>query len=84
MDLPDELLLHIFSLLPFDDRRRVAAVSRRWARCLRHPSTTIWEDVTIDFPYEAAGRTINGQGLMQWLRGRPVKRLLLNNSYQVR
>ncbi|CAD7701934.1 unnamed protein product [Ostreobium quekettii] len=85
LDIPLELLPHIFELLPFADQRRAALVCRRWWACLSHgTSGALWEDVGIDFPSEVGCRRLNVHGVVAWLRGKPIRCLRLKNSYKVR
>ncbi|XP_005989218.1 F-box only protein 33 [Latimeria chalumnae] len=43
--LPNELIVHIFSFLPANDRLRASAVCSRWRECLFHP--LLWQALRL-------------------------------------
>uniref|UniRef100_A0A8C1GW90 Uncharacterized protein n=1 Tax=Cyprinus carpio TaxID=7962 RepID=A0A8C1GW90_CYPCA len=45
MDLPEEILAHIFSFLPLQDKCNAFTVCKAWSNIMTHPSS--WKDTEI-------------------------------------
>uniref|UniRef100_A0A673NBP8 F-box domain-containing protein n=3 Tax=Sinocyclocheilus rhinocerous TaxID=307959 RepID=A0A673NBP8_9TELE len=45
MDLPEEILAHIFSFLPLQDKCNAFTVCKDWSNIMTHPSS--WKDTEV-------------------------------------